>query len=245
MKTLIISVLSFICLFSFTKVVAAEKKVALVTGGHKFEREPFFFMFDSFKDIDYTEIVHEKDKLTFTREKMGDFDVMVLYDMHTPKKYDSLTVAEKTFIKNFLESGRGLVVLHHAMASYPDWDEYEQIIGGRYHLESYKRNGKEFPGSTYKHDLKLVVEIMDSKHPVTKGMGDFVIHDEAYGQFSVGPDVHPLLATDHPESGKIIAWTTTYANGRVAVIQLGHDHYAYENPSYRQLVQQAIRWVNE
>jgi type 1 glutamine amidotransferase len=26
-------------------------------------------------------------------------------------------------------------------------------------------------------------------------------------------------------------------------LQLGHDHWAYENPNYRELVARAIRWV--
>jgi len=31
--------------------------------------------------------------------------------------------------------------------------------------------------------------------------------------------------------------------GRVVYLQLGHDRLAYENPAFRQIVHQAIRWV--
>ena len=34
-----------------------------------------------------------------------------------------------------------------------------------------------------------------------------------------------------------------YGKSRVAFVQLGHDHFAYENPSYRKLVAQAIQWT--
>jgi hypothetical protein len=37
--------------------------------------------------------------------------------------------------------------------------------------------------------------------------------------------------------------TNQYRAARVACIQLGHDRFAYENPHYRQLVAQAIRWT--
>lgn len=32
------------------------------------------------------------------------------------------------------QEGKGLVALHHCLASFQDWDEYPKIIGGRYHL---------------------------------------------------------------------------------------------------------------
>ncbi|HNU99585.1 MAG TPA: ThuA domain-containing protein [Verrucomicrobiota bacterium] len=40
-----------------------------------------------------------------------------------------------------------------------------------------------------------------------------------------------------------MAWAKTYEAARVVYIQLGHDHLAYENPSFRRLVANAIRWV--
>jgi trehalose utilization protein len=72
-----------------------------------------------------------------------------------------------------------------------------------------------------------------------------VIHDEAYGGFNVLPDVHPLLSTTHEENGNILAWSHTYKNSRIVYLQLGHDHFAYEDENYRQLLKQAIDWVNK
>jgi type 1 glutamine amidotransferase len=78
---------------------------------------------------------------------------------------------------------------------------------------------------------------------VTRGVKDFNIHDETYKWFDVFKDCHPLLTTDEPESNKVIGWAKTYEQGRVVYIQLGHDHLAYENPAFQQLVRQAIRWT--
>jgi len=58
------------------------------------------------------------------------------------------------------------------------------------------------------------------------------------------PDMHPLLRTSHPLSSKTIAWWHPYGKSRIVFIQLGHDHWAYENPAYRKLVKQAIVWVS-
>jgi type 1 glutamine amidotransferase len=142
-----------------------------------------------------------------------------------------------------LNGGKGLVVLHHALANYQEWDEFEKIAGGRYHTQPYTRDGKQHPASTYRHGVDISVHVADPDHPVTAGLEDFTIHDEVYGGFSVQPTVHALLTTDHPESSETLAWTNEYGKSRIVTIQLGHDAHAYENPNYRKLVQQAIRWV--
>jgi hypothetical protein len=41
----------------------------------------------------------------------------------------------------------------------------------------------------------------------------------------------------------VIGWAKTNGLSRWVYVQLGHDHHAYANPHYRQLVQQAIQWV--
>ena len=86
---------------------------------------------------------------------------------------------------------------------------------------------------------------MNHEHPVTDGLDDFIIHDEVYGGFNVLPTVQPLLSTDHPESGKVIAWTNNYGKSRIIYIQLGHDHNSYRDPNYRRLIQQSIEWVKD
>lgn len=153
-----------------------------------------------------------------------------------------ITHVRIVFVK-LLRQGKGLVALHHSLASYQTWDEYRHIIGGRWHTQKWMQNGKEQPASTFQHDVQFKVHIVDNKHPVTKGLQDFDIRDETYGNFEVLPKVKPLLTTDEPTSGRVIAWAHTYGKSRVVYIQLGHDHYAYENPHYRRLVLQAIRWV--
>ena len=99
------------------------------------------------------------------------------------------------------------------------------------------------PRSAFKHDVDLKVHVADRRHPVTRGVKDFTIHDETYKWFDVSPDCHPLLTTDEPESNNVIGWAKTYERARVVYIQLGHDHLAYENPGFQRLLQQAIRWT--
>ena len=217
----------------------AEKiRVLVVTGGHGFEREAFFKMFQDNPEITFQAVEHPNAQKLFNAKAAKGYDVMVTYDFN-----QKITDEVKADLLARLKEGKGLVALHHAIAAYPAWPEYWNIIGARYYLAPTNVSGVAKPRSAYKHDVDFKVRIADRRHPVTHGVKDFAIHDETYKWFDVSRDCHPLLTTDEPESNKVIGWAKTYERARVVYIQLGHDHFAYENPGYRQLVRQAIRWA--
>lgn len=217
---------------------SANIRALVVTGGHDFEKEPFFAMFKSFADVAVQAAEHPKAQALFRPDAARNYDVLVLYDMW--QKIDEETKAN--FV-NLLKDGKGLVVLHHAIANYNDWSQYAEIVGARYYLKKVTVNGQEKGPSLWKHDVKFTVQIADPQHPVTRGLKDFEIHDETYNLFDVDPGVKPLLTATEPTSGKVIGWAKEVEKSRLVYIQLGHDHFAYENPSLRKLVQQALRWT--
>ncbi|HYG33177.1 MAG TPA: ThuA domain-containing protein [Clostridia bacterium] len=231
--------LSFLVSLSLLAADTSGKtRVLVVTGGHDFETEPFFKVFKDNPEISYRAVEHPNAHALLKADAAKDYDVLVLYDMHQ----DISEAAKKDFVAR-LKDGKGLVVLHHAIASYQKWPEYAKIIGVRYYLEKTVVNGVEKPQSTYKHDMNFTIRVADPKHPITKGVKDFAIRDETYGLFDVFSDCHPLLTTEEPESNKVIGWVKSYENARVVYLQSGHDHFAYENPNFRQLLRQAIRWA--
>lgn len=216
----------------------AKTRVLVVTGGHGFEREPFFQVFKDNPDITFRAVEHTNAHSLLTPEAAVSYDVVVLYDMWQP-----ITPAAKTNFLNVLRAGKGLVATHHCLAGYQNWDEYRRIIGGRYYLQDTTVEGKLWKGSTYQHDQKMSVKVAEPSHPVTRGVSDFEIEDETYGGFEVLPDSHPLLTTDHPGNTATICWWRNYGPARVTYLQLGHDHKAFENPNYRKLLANAIRWA--
>ncbi|HCY43536.1 MAG TPA: ThuA domain-containing protein [Prolixibacteraceae bacterium] len=227
-------ILIFLILVSFS-VSAQKLNILVVTGGHDFDRKLFFEMFDTFQGISYTEFQHPEANLRLGSIDPKTFDAVVFYDM--PK---TISETEKKSYYKLLKLGKGLVFLHHSQCSYQDWDEYKTIVGGKYHEE------KNTPQtSTYQHDVTFTVKISDSKHPVTKGIQDFEILDEVYGNTEVLPGVTPLLTTDHPQSSKIIGWTHQKENSRIVYIQPGHDKNGWLNPNYQNLVRQAISYVSK
>jgi len=231
-------VLVWMCALTALGADAPKTRVLLVTGGHGFEKEPFFKMFKDNPDITFQAVEHPNAFASFTAEAAKQYDVIVTYDFN-----QRITDEAKANFLARLKDGKGLVVLHHAIATYPNWPEYWQVIGARYYLAATNVNGVAKARSAWKHGVDFKIHIADPKHPVTRGLKDFNIHDETYKWFDVFEDCHPLLTTDEPESNKVIGWAKRYAGTRVVLIQLGHDHFAYENPSYQQLVRQAIQWT--
>lgn len=228
-------------LLSLAPRAAAEKlRLLIVHGGHEFETNQFLKIFQDNPDVTFEVVQHPTAQVRWQAEPAKAWDVLVLYDFWQP-----ISDPAKADLVARLKEGKGLVVLHHAIANYQAWPEYERIIGAKYYLEKQTVNGVEKARSLWQHDVDIAVRIANSQHPVTQGMSDFTIHDETYNLFDVHPQVHALLTTDAPTSGKIIGWAKTYESARVIYLQLGHDHQAYENPSYRRLVANAIRWVGK
>ncbi|MFH1742683.1 MAG: ThuA domain-containing protein [bacterium] len=240
MEQRFLAILGLMCLAAPGVIWAGDPiRVLVVTGGHDFEQEPFFEVFKGEKDITYKWMEYPEAATMFYPDKRSSYDVIVFYDL-----FQGLTEDDKAALLDLLKNGKGVVALHHCIASHSDWPEYEKIIAAKYFLKDTEEGGKTYPKSTYNHDQKMNVHVCDPEHPITKGIKDFTIQDETYGGFRVMDGVHRLLETDHPLSDKTIGWCHTYEKSKVVYIQLGHDHFAYDNPNYRRIVRQAIRWVD-
>ena len=200
----------------------------VITGGHGFQEEPFWEMFDSFENFSYDAATFPEAFKYLSIEGSKDYDTLVFYDM-----WQEITLEQQAAYQDLLNRGKPIVYLHHALISFQDWQEFRNVVGG------YWKPGE----GTYKHDVQFTVEIVEPSHPVTKGLSDFEILDETYGNFSVDSDVQVLLKADHPDSGPVIGWSKMYKNTPLVYLQLGHDGLAYGNPNYRKLVDQSMRWV--
>jgi len=212
-------------------------RLLILTGGHDFDEDAFFGIFKAMDGISWTHVRFPQEAEEKLKPEAADqYDVALFYDMYQnsePHGNDWLKVLEK---------GKPTVFLHHALGSYIHWPIYGEILGG--HANFFPNQVVEgVPNSTYKHDVAFRVHIADRDHPITRGLEDFDIVDETYDHYTVNPDVHVLLTVDHPDSGKVIAWTHTYKNSPIVYLQLGHGPSAYDNPNFRKILERSIRWV--
>ena len=220
------------------KPLAQKIRLLVVTGGHGFEKEPFFKLFQDNPDVTYQAVEHPKAYALLKAEAANQYDVIVTYDYG-----QKITEEAKADFIARLKEKKGLVVLHHAIAAYPAWPEYWNIIGAHYYLAATNLNGVPKPRSAWKEGMNFRLHIPNPRHAVTRGIADFDVHDETYKWFDVAKECQPLVTTDEPESNSVVAWAKTYKGARVVYIQSGHDHITYENPNYQQLLRQAIRWT--
>lgn len=206
----------------------APPRLLVVTGGHEYETS-FYKLFDDFR---WTHAA--SNEAAFKKDIRADYDVLVLYDLEQELSPDG-----RKHLQEFVEGGKGLVVLHHAIADYVAWPWwYREIVGGKYVLKAEEG----LPPSTYKHDQELIVRPV-TRHPVVAGLGEFHLTDETYKGMWISSDVQVLLKTNHSTSDGPVAWISPYARSRVVYIQLGHDHAAHEHPAYQLLVKNGIRWA--
>ncbi|MBI3868319.1 MAG: ThuA domain-containing protein [Verrucomicrobia bacterium] len=222
---------------SFAQPVApaapqAALRVLIITGGHDHEAA-FYGLFDGYQDMGWPAVTDSA--LAFKQDIRPKYDVLVFYNFTR-----DLDDGGKKNLRDFVESGKGIVVLHHGILNFQKWPWwYEEVVGGLYRLES--KNG--VPNSTVKFGEQHWITAA-GKHPITDGITPFRITDETYKGLFISTNIQPLLLTDNPTSDRTVAWVGPCATSKVVFIQLGHDHTPFRHPSYRALVHNSILWTS-
>jgi type 1 glutamine amidotransferase len=206
-------------------------RVLVVTGGHEFPTS-FYSVFDGYRDLKWDHAISARE--AFKTDIRKKYDALVLYDYN-----EELDENGRKNLQDFAESGKGIVVLHHAILNYGSWPWwYREVVGGKYLLKPEDN----MPASTYKHDQDMLVR-PTAKHPIIDGIGPIQIRDETYKGMWISPKNTVLLSTDNPTSDGPVAWISAYPKSRVVYIELGHDSAAHYNPAYRALVRNAMFWT--
>jgi type 1 glutamine amidotransferase len=252
-----------------------QLNVLVVTKGHPFDRGQFFDLFDEL-GFNWTHVEQPAARAFFTPDMAVDYDVIALYDMPGIKfgpegvELETPSEAYKRGFLDLLESGKGLVFMHHAIAGWPAWPEYAEIIGGRFLYLPAELRGLSRLDSGYRHEVRHQLSKV-SDHEVTAGLPDkFPMTDELYLHEVFEDSVIPLLTSDygfssenfysaakvvlegrmfdnenwqHPNGANLVAWVKHYLNSPIAYIQGGDDPVAWQSKNYQQLLKNAISWA--
>ncbi|HVY71031.1 MAG TPA: ThuA domain-containing protein [Verrucomicrobiae bacterium] len=206
-------------------------RVLIITGGHD-HFASFYALFSGYKDLGRAPV--SESRMAFQEDLRPKYDVIVMYDFSR-----DLEDKGKKNLRDFVEAGKGVVVLHHGILNYQKWPWwYEEVVGGRYRLS--RENG--IPNSTVKMGEEHLITPVQG-HPITAGIGPFHVIDETYHGLFIAPGIQPLLTTDNPTSDRVVGWVGPCTTSRVVFLQLGHDHSPFRHPSYRALVHNSILWT--
>ena len=209
----------------------AAVRVLVITGGHDHETS-FYGLFDGYDDLGWVPV--STSAMAFKQDIRGKYDVLVMYDFTR-----DLEENERKNLRDFVESNKGVVILHHGILNYQKWPWwYEEVAGGRYRLQPEG----DFPTSSVKFGEEHLITPVPG-HPITAGIGPFHVTDETYRGLFISPKITPLLTTNNRTSDSVVGWIGPCTTSRVVFIQLGHDHSPFRHPSYRALVHNSILWT--
>ena len=141
--------------------------------------------------------------------------------------------AEKTALRDFVESGRGVVALHHAIVDEASWAWWhEEVVGARYFTGKNESKMQE---------TEMIVRAAKSGagHPVLRKIAPLIAKDEAYQGVWFSPGVKVLMEA----SGAPMVVTGPHPQARVVYIQPGQNDSTLRHPAYRKLLLQAILWA--
>ncbi len=134
--------------------------MAVVTGGHPFQKDEFLKIFQGYDDVTYTHLPQKNGGELFDNISRWPYDVLVLYNFNqqiTPEE-------QKNFLK-LLDKGVGLVILHHANAAYRNWPLYSKIAGVEFHFGPWEKNGVKMQPSGAFWYKKFKIHVADPDHP--------------------------------------------------------------------------------
>jgi hypothetical protein len=146
----------------------------------------------------------------------------------------------QTQIKQAVDLGRGIVVLHHALGDNQSWPWWSQEVTGGMLVLADQSGAKK---STVTHASKIDVKPVGT-HPIVRNLVPFSLaDDEVYKGMWQSPKIHPLLETANPASDKTMAWIGVHPTAKVVCIQPGGSRTTHQHPSYRLLVRNALMWA--
>jgi len=175
----------------------------------------------------------------------------------------------KRGLKALLTAGKGVVALHHALAGWPTWPDYGEWLGGRFLYKPAVVRGARRLDSGYAHDVMQTFRSVGN-HQATAGLpASFALTDEPYLCEIYEEDVTPLLVSDvmftsdrfhsaaaavagrpfdkdgwnHPPGSNLAAWAKRAINSPLIYIQPGDLAETFDDPNYRRVVENAIRFV--
>ena len=167
------------------------------------------------------------------KPELHEYDAVVLHFMDWEQPDPG--PAARANLNSFVETGKGLVIVHFACGAFQAWPEFRDLAG------------RVWDPNLRGHDPfgPFRVEIAPTDHPVTRGLTAFETTDELYTCLT-GDRPIEILATarssvddkDYP-----MAFAFSYGQGRVFHSPLGHDVGAIRNPAVGELFRRGCAWA--
>jgi type 1 glutamine amidotransferase len=140
-------------------------------------------------------------------------------------------------LKEFVTRGNGFYSLHNNSHVSLSSKTYRDVMGGAYIGHPTLRPFK--------------VKVMNSNHPITQGIHDFMVNDEQHYVEYDKDRKYILLEAENVDglgyeklgAKSVAGWAYDYGSGRVVFTSPGHTIHALWNPEYVKLQKRAVQWL--
>lgn len=170
-------------------------------------------------------------------------------------------------LEDFVSQGGGLVIVHAADNSWPEWQAFNQMIGlggwGRrtekdgpyvYYTKEGElvRDTTAGPGGNHGPQHEYQITLREKNHPITQGMPEVWLHtqDELYEKLRGPAENMTVLATayaspEHKGSDRHepMLMTIEYGKGRVFHTPMGHADYSMACVGFIASLQRGTEWA--
>ena len=191
----------------------------------------------------------------------SDYDVVVSNYNGQPWSKETSDNFEK-----YVRAGGGFVSVHAADNSFPDWPEYNRMIGlggwggrneksgpyVRWREGKFARDSQAGRGGSHGKRHAFTVVVRDTTHPITRGLPAswMQAEDELYAELRGPAEGMQVLATamsDKSTGGtgehEPILMALKYGQGRVFHTTLGHDAKAISGVAFQVTLQRGTEWA--
>ena len=207
----------------------------------------------------------EIERAIVTKEEIADFNpdfakYQVILSNYNGEPW--LEETQRSFVQ-YMKSGGNLVVVHAADNSFPEWKEFNEMIG----LGGWKgRNEKDGPyvywkdgkivrdnskgrGGSHGRPWEYKVVVRDREHPITRGLPSefLMVKEELYDRLRGPAKNMTVLATAFAEGGserhEPVLMTIKYGKGRVFHTVMGHSHTSMGGVAFQETLIRGTEWA--
>ncbi|MHB1178011.1 MAG: PVC-type heme-binding CxxCH protein [Daejeonella sp.] len=168
-------------------------------------------------------ITYTTDLNDLNTENLSKYDGLVIYANH-----DTISASQESALKNFVESGKGLIPLHSASGCFKNSEWYIKAIGGQFLSHG---NGS------------FTAKIVNKSHPVTQELTEFETTDETYVHQKINPDITILMERVEGANHEPYTWVRKQGKGRIFYTAYGHDDVTWKKSEFLKLVKNGILWA--
>lgn len=214
--------------------ISPASRILIVTGGHAYDQAAFDAMWKSFGGTVTVKPLARGHEV-FDDISGWNHDILVFYNHQNPG--DNLSARHKENFRGLLNRGVGMFVLHHGVASYPHFPEFEAMAGCKYRSSAYYSDNL----STAQIPASIKVLTAKAGHPLAQGVAaTYTVSDEMYFKMAFATDNDVVFRTDFVGGDGPVAWSRKAGNSRVFTTFLGHGAGIFSHADFRRMLKNGL-----